>query len=213
VSGGFPALHLVTDDGVLAGPGFALRAAELLENGGARLALHLRGPATPAARLYELARGLAPTASRSGAWLLVNDRADIAAAAGASGVQLGARSMDAATVRRLLGADARIGVSVHGPREARAAAEGGADFLVAGTLFATASHPGRAGQGTAWLGDLAALGPPVVGIGGITPGRVPEVLAAGATGVAVVRGVWAAGSAGAAARAYLRMLEEGHGYG
>jgi thiamine-phosphate pyrophosphorylase len=186
-----PRLHVVTDDGVLADPRFSRTARAVLAAGGSGLALHLRGSGTTGRALFEAARTLSTAARDAGAVLLVNGRVDVAMAAGADGAQLPARGLPVQAARRLLGAARVIGSSVHSTDEARAVA-GGADFLLAGTLFASASHPGRPAAGVAWLRELAALGPPVVGIGGIDAGRVAEVLEAGAVGVAVLGAVWSA---------------------
>lgn len=204
--GRVPPLHLITDDATLREPGFAARAEEALLAGGRSVALHLRGPTTSPRLLLELARRLVPVAGAAGGWVLVNDRVDVAMAGGARGVHLASRSMRATDARRLLGSDAWIGVSVHRVEEGEDAARQGADYLLAGTLFATPSHPGRRGTGTEWLRSLAAAGRPVIGIGGVTPERVRPVLDAGAAGVAVLRGVWAAGRAGPAVMEYLQAL-------
>jgi thiamine-phosphate pyrophosphorylase len=208
-----PPLHLVTDDEVLARPGFLARAAEALEAGGERVALHLRGPRMEGARLFGLSTALVPLARAAGALLLVNDRLDVALAAQADGAQVGARGIHPADARRMLGAERWLGVSVHGRDEADAAAGGAPDLLLAGTLYPTASHPGRAGAGPALLASLADLGVPRVAIGGITPERVGEVAAAGAAGVAVLRGVWEAERVGEAVEAYLAAWEASSGPG
>ncbi len=167
------------------------------------MALHLRARGLPAREVLAIAVRIAPVAAASGSLLLLNDRVDLAMALGVDGVQLGSRSMPVADARRILGAQAWIGASVHSAAGgARAAAEG-ADFLLAGTLFATTSHPGRPGSGTAWLGDLRI---PAIGIGGITPERVPEVRSAGAAGVAVLRAVWEAENPATSVRALLAAL-------
>lgn len=184
-----PVLHLVTDDRVLADPAFPRRAASALEAGGPSLALHLRGPGTDGGPLFRLAARLLPVARAAGAWVVVNDRIDVAGCAGAHGVQLGQRSLPLAVARRLI-PGTPVGVSVHSPEEARDAA--GADWLVVGTLFATPSHPGQPGAGAGILGRIAAAAPhvPLVGIGGVTPERLPLLREAGAHGFAVLRGVW-----------------------
>lgn len=195
-----PALHVVTSDAVLADDGFLANAGTLIEARGAGLALHLRGPGTPARRLHALAAALVSRARAHGALLLVNDRADVALAVGAHGVQLGRRSLPAAAARRL-NDGWLVGSSVHGTAEAEAAA--GADFLVVGTIWATPSHPGRPGAGPALLGEVRRASPlPVIAIGGITPARAREARRAGADGVAVVRGIWGAADPVAAAAAY-----------
>lgn len=203
-----PALHAVTDDAVLARADFGETARRVLEAGGPRLALHLRGPRTGGRALHGLAAALLPAARGAGALLLVNDRADVALAAGADGVRLGARGIRPEDARRLLGAEAWIGASVHTRGEAEEAAAGGADFLVVGTLYATPSHPGREGAGPAHLAALADVGLPRVGIGGITPARAPEVRAAGAHGVAVLRGVWDAPDPARAVEQYLKEMSD-----
>ena len=87
---------------------------------------------------------------------------------------------------------------------------GDADYLVVGTVFATPSHPGRMGAGPELLARVqAATSIPLLAIGGITPERVAEVVAAGASGVAVLSGIWGAAEPGAAVLGYLRSLPEG----
>lgn len=202
-----PRLHLVTDDGVLTRHDFEPLALRLAGRGGERVALHLRGPRTGGRALWRYAGALAEPVRAAGAVLLVNDRVDIARACGAAGVQLGETSFPPREARRLLGGTAWIGASVHDREAAAAAADDGADFLLAGTLWETASHPGRAGLGAAWLRELLPLGVPVLGIGGVTPGRAAEVRRAGGHGVAVIRGVWAAPDPAAALDAFLEALE------
>lgn len=202
---GVPRLHVVTDDAVLARPGFTDTAGRLLAAGGPGLALHLRGHGTEAGRLYALTAALAAPARDAGALLLVNDRVDIALAAGAAGVQLGRRSLPPRSARALLPRDARIGYSAHAGEEARSAVEGGADFVVLGSVFPSASHPDRAGMGTGMLREAEA-GAPIIAIGGVSPERVGEVLSAGAHGVAVLSGVWSAPDPEDAVRRYLSLL-------
>lgn len=140
--------------------------------------------------LHELASRCAEATRGTGTRLLVNDRADIARAAGADGVHLTARSLEAATVRRAFGADFLIGVSAHTPEEARAARDGGADFAVFGPVFDTPSK--RALGSPAGVGNLRevarSLSPfPLFAIGGVTRRGVRQVLQAGARGVAAIR--------------------------
>jgi thiamine-phosphate diphosphorylase len=187
--GSLPRLHLVTDDSILASPEFDRLAARLLERGGPAVALHLRGRLR-GGEFWRRAAACGPSARAAGAALIVNDRIDVALACEAAGVQLGSGSFSVEEARRLIGPRAWIGVSIHSSEEAEDAVARGADYLLAGTLFQTPSHPERSGAGTTWLRDLRALGRPVLGIGGIRPDRVGEILEAGAWGVAVVRGVW-----------------------
>lgn len=200
-----PRLHIVTDTATLLSPTFAETAAALLAAGGPRIALHLRGPGLGGRLLWRLAEACAVAAARGGARLVINDRLDVARAVGAWGAQLGHRSFEVLDARRLLPSSAAIGVSIHDPTMARSAAEEGADFILAGTLYASASHPESPGTGVQWLSSLTD-GPPIIGIGGVTPGRIPELLAAGAHGAAVIRGVWARPSPVTAMEEYLKEL-------
>jgi thiamine-phosphate pyrophosphorylase len=192
-----PPLHVVTDDTVAARPDFLRAARRIAEEGGPAVALHLRAPSAPGFAVYGWAEALRAITRDAGALLLVNDRVDVALAVDADGVQLGRRGLTAADARALAGAERWIGVSVHAPDEAQAEA----DFLLAGNVYATASHPGRAGIGPAALAGYAS---PVIAIGGVTPERVAELRAAGARGVAAIRGVWDAPDPARAVRGYLR---------
>jgi thiamine-phosphate pyrophosphorylase len=126
-----------------------------------------------------LARG---TACR----VIVNDRLDVALAAGASGVHLREDSVSIDAARRLATAGFVVGRSVHDA--AAAAGARNADYLIVGNVFETESKPGREPLGLAGLRDVvtAASGCPVWAIGGITPDRVPEVIACGIEGVAAI---------------------------
>lgn len=203
-----PRLHVVTDDRILARADFHAAALEVLEAGGARIALHVRGPRTSGRALHRAAARLLDPARRSGACLVVNDRVDVALVLGIGQVHLGGRSMPAAAARRLLGPDALVGRSVHSAAEAGGDA-GPIDYLFAGTVFATPSHAGTAPGGVEVVRAVAAASPaPVVGIGGITTGRAARVFSAGARGVAVIRAVWDAPSPADGARCFLDSWSE-----
>lgn len=203
-----PALHAVTDDAVLARPDFLALADAVLAAGGRDVALHLRGPGSGGRSLYEFAEPLARAADRNGGLFVVNDRVDVALAVGAGGVQLGRRSMLPADARRILGDGPLVGVSVGSTAETWDAAEGGADFVLAGSVFPTATHSGRKGMGTRGLGGIASFGIPTVAIGGITPERVAEVRAAGARGVAAIRAVWDADDPATAVARFLEAWKD-----
>lgn len=185
-----PPLHLVTDDAVVALPDFLARAAVAIEAGAERVALHLRAHGHSGRRIYEWARELRRLCDSNGACLWVNDRVDVALAVRADGVQVGRRSLPIPDVRALLGAAPRIGYSAHSVGDVRAAVGEGADVVLLGPLYPTASHPGAPGLGREALREACRLPVPVVAIGGITPARVAEVKGEGAAGVAVLRGVW-----------------------
>jgi thiamine-phosphate diphosphorylase len=206
-----PRLHAVTDDEVLADPGFADRARAMMIAHGPALALHLRGHGTRGAKLYELAESLVETSRDGGAVLVVNDRVDVALASGC-GAQLGHRSIPVDVARTLLGPDRALGYSAHDAAEARSAGQAGADFVLLGTVWASSSHPGRPGAGIGLIdetvADLASRpdAPLVIAIGGVTPERAAEAVAAGAHGVAAIGGVWAAADPVAAAGWYLESM-------
>jgi thiamine-phosphate diphosphorylase len=202
-----PRLHLVTDDEILARPGFTHMAHDLLAAGGPGVALHLRGHATPAARRHVLGTDLAAAAIRTGAWLLVNDRVDIAMAVRANGVQLGSASLPVPDARALLGAGARIGYSAHGAAETLQAEADGADFVLVGTIYASASHPGREAAGRDMLAECAGRAAvPVLAIGGVTEARIADVAGAGGYGVAVLGGVWHAADPTAALGGFIAAI-------
>lgn len=140
--------------------------------------------------LYELAASAARETCGSDTRLLVNDRADIARAAGADGVHLTTRSLEAGVVRRTFGEDFLIGVSTHSLAEASNAQRRGADFATFGPVFDTPSKRAY-GQptGLAALEEAAhALAPfPLLALGGITLERARDTLRAGAHGLAAIR--------------------------
>ena len=170
--------------------------------GGTRVAVHVRAPRLSGRDLYELATKVAQLQTETGAWAIVNDRADIALASLARGVQLTSRSITPADAVRFA-PDLWIGASVHSPADARAAADGGAHWLVVGHPMEGAAH-GEPDRGTAFIERIAAdHALPVIAIGGVRPEHVPALRDAGAYGVAVIRGVWNANDAGAAVIDYL----------
>ena len=122
--------------------------------------------------------------------LVINERVDVAVAAGAHGVQLGEHALPVKDARAILPPDAWIGRSVHSVEGAVAAEQDGADFLVVGTMFATDSHPGARAAGPQLMREVAVrCRLPLLGIGGITPDNLGDVIGAGATGVAVIRSI------------------------
>lgn len=173
-----------------------------MREGGPELAVHVRGRETAGHRVHDLALQLQGVARESGAWLIVNDRIDVAMAVGADGVQLAQHSLSLDEARGVGGSSLRFGVSVHSADEARLALA--ADWLLVGTLWATPSHLGRAGAGTDRLVEVARVNSaPRIGVGGVTPARACEVRDHGGAGVAVLRGIWAASHPMKALNAYL----------
>lgn len=119
--------------------------------------------------------------------IVVNDRLDVAIASGAHGVHLRERGIDVANARRISGAGLLIGRSVHSAEAAIHARS--ADYLIAGSVFPTASKPGEAASlGLEGLRDVvrAAGDCAVWAVGGITAERLPEVVRCGARGIAAI---------------------------
>jgi thiamine-phosphate diphosphorylase len=197
-----PVVHAVTTDAILLRPDFLESAQGIMRALGSRVAVHLRTRGLAAARLHDLALALALAQRRTGAWLLVNDRVDIALATGARGTQLTSRSLRVLDARAIAPGLA-LGASVHSVEEARAAAADGADWVVAGNVYETPTHPDAAERGPAFVAELSsAVRIPVIAIGGIRPEHVPFLRRAGARGVAAIRGIWDADDAERAAIDY-----------
>jgi thiamine-phosphate diphosphorylase len=202
-----PRVHAFTDGAVLAAGDFGIRAAAIAA-GGPAVALHARHPGGTGAGLALTAQRLVSLARPPEAAVFVRGRADIAAVVGGHGVQLGTSDLVPADARRVL-PGGWIGRSVHTVEEARAAVAEGADFLVVGSIYRTASHPEREPAGPELVTRTARLGVPVIAIGGVTSKRVAELKEAGAYGVAAIRSLWQAADPAAATMAMLSpWLEE-----
>lgn len=156
----------------------------------------------------EEARALAMTLRPRGVPLIVNDRVDVALAAGADGVHVGQDDLAADAVRRLVGDALLVGLSVTSVAEAHATDPVLVDYVGIGPVFATATKPDAAPPlglaGTRAACDvLGALGVPSVAIGGIGPANAADVLATGVDGIAVVSAICAAADPARAAAALL----------
>jgi thiamine-phosphate diphosphorylase len=156
--------------------------------------------ATPASRLFAVARDLAPFQRETGAWIVVNDRVDVALAAGAKAIHLRARSLPIDDARRIAPALA-VGVSVHDTEGAERARS--ADWLFGGAVYETSSHPGQRGRGDEFVRELVGTGARIIAIGGVRPEHVAHLRSLGVWGVAAVSGIWEANDPSAAARRYL----------
>jgi thiamine-phosphate diphosphorylase len=133
--------------------------------------------------LYDLSRQAVDAVKGSTTRVIVNDRLDVALAAGAHGVQLRAGSFSASRVRTLVPTGFLIGQSVHSISEAAAARA--ADFLLYGTVFETGSKPGVAAAGLEQLSAVVqSTAVPVLAVGGVSTENMPQVLDTGAAGVA-----------------------------
>jgi len=177
--------------------------------GGVRM-VQVREKDLPPRALLDLVRAVLRAASEASGGagsvrVFVNDRLDVALAAGAQGVHLGASTIPVAAARRIAPRLA-IGYSAHALDEALEAERDGADFVAFGPVFETASPSAKAPpRGLARLSEVCrALRIPVFALGGITAARAPGALAAGAAGVAVVSDVTEAGDPAAAAEAIVK---------
>ena len=162
--------------------------------------IHIRAPNCSAGEIFEWGTALRSLGGDR-AHLVINDRVDIAIVLGARFVQLPEGSLPLAVVRRNF-PNLVIGASVHSLEASIAAEQNGADWLLLGNIFATSTHPGRAGVGTQLIQRIReTCGIPIVAIGGIDRDNVSMVRDAGATGVAVISAILSADDPGSEARA------------
>ena len=173
--------------------------------------VQLREKGLEAGEELALLEVFAAACRRHGRLLAVNDRADVALAAGADVLHLGQDDLPVPVARRILGPGPLIGRSSHSPAQAdAAAAEPGVDYFCAGPLWATPTKPGRPSTGPGLAAHVAQAKPPRpwFAIGGISLDRLDEVLAAGATRVVVVRAITEADDPAAATRAFTKRLHQ-----
>lgn len=207
-----PVLHAVTNDEIVSRPQFTERARAVMRAMGPRGALQLRASRMAQdkpARFVELALTLVEEQERSGAWLVINDRVDVALIACARGVQLTRYSLDVADAMQVVmkrstpgGSPAcTIGASVHSLEEAIAARLAGAAWGVVSDVLtlpekgrderAASPQHSRDEAGPALLERLVRYsGIPIVTIGGVAPRHVGALRRAGVYGVAAIRGIW-----------------------
>lgn len=176
-------LYLVVSDGWPSSPEEQCRAG--LE-GGARV-VQLRLKEYSRKRIFEIAERLRSLTSDAGAWLIINDHADIAAAVDADGVHLGQDDLPIAEARKVVGPHRIIGISTHSLEQALSAYRAGADYIGFGPVFPTATKDAGAPRGVDALREVVASVPiPVVAIGGISRKNITQVMFAGACGAAVI---------------------------
>jgi thiamine-phosphate pyrophosphorylase len=201
-------VYLVTDRPALLGRAL-LDVVAAAVAGGASM-VQLREKTASTREFVELARAVLGVTRPRGVPLLINDRLDVALAAGADGVHVGQDDMHPRDVRALLGPEALIGLSVTGEDEARGAIGLPVDYLGAGPVFATATKKDAgAPQGLAGLSRMVALAQvPVVAIGAITLDNAASVMATGVAGLAVVSAVCSAVDPATAAAALRRIVRE-----
>ncbi len=200
-----PRLMLVTDRALCGGSEGLITVVEEALSGGVD-AVQLREKELPLDDLLPLARRLRAL-TRGRALLIVNGTLAIALACEADGLHL---PEAASPVQRPPG-EFLVGRSVHSLEAGRRAAVERADYVIAGPVYPTPSHPDVPPAGTDLIsGVVGAIRLPVLGIGGVSEGRIVEVVRAGAAGVAVITAVLAASSPSGAARGLRRALDAAH---
>ena len=177
--------------------------------GGVR-AIQLREKDLGGKALFSLAEKTTTLCARHGASLFINDRIDVALAVDADGVQLGSGSLPVDAARKLMGDKRVIGASTHSMKEALAAEEAGADFILFGPVYFTLSKTAYGNpQGLERLQEaVEKISLPVYAIGGIKPENVAAIKKTGARGIAAISAVMSAEEPAAATRELLRLLKE-----
>ena len=199
-------LCLITDPGGSDCSAEMLKRVELALATGVSLVQYRRKQGTDALRLQE-ARQLAELCQAYQALLIINDRIDLALLVNADGVHLGQDDLPHAAARQLMGPEKLIGRSTHRLAQLEQAQEEGADYLGVGAVYATATKADRTAAGLGWVRDASASARiPWFAIGGINGDNITEVLAAGASRVAVVSAIMGASDPAAAARQLLTQL-------
>jgi thiamine-phosphate pyrophosphorylase len=186
------------------------KVSAFVEGGASVVQLRLKG--RPARELLEATRAALKLA-RGRALVLVNDRPDVALAAGADGVHVGEEDLPVAEVRRLVGPRLLVGATARTLEEARAAVAQGADYVGFGPIFATSTKdlnvPAR---GLAMLEEVArSLAAPVVAIGGIGLAQAALVARAGAAAAAVISDVLGASAPAERARLFVEAFARARG--
>jgi thiamine-phosphate pyrophosphorylase len=182
-----PRVYPITDTQI-SGLSHAEQVA-LFADGGATL-VQLRDKHATAAEFYEQAKAALAVANPRGVQLIINDRVDVALALPGTGVHLGQDDLPPEAARRLLGDYAIIGCSTHSLTQIQEAATLPVDYLAFGPIFRTSTKENPdpvVGLGTLKLAREALGEKPLVGIGGISLANAPEVIAAGADSVALIR--------------------------
>lgn len=196
---------IVVTDRALAAPRDVVDVVRACLEAGAP-AVQLRDKQATSRELFEQALRLRALTAHFGALLFINDRLDVALAAGADGVHLGPHDVPLAAARRVAPRPFLIGVSTDDPAAAARAAIEGADYVGCGAVFGTRSKPDvgaeRIGpEGVAAVARATAI--PVIAIGGITPDNARALAGSGAAGLAVIGAVMAAADPGDATRRLL----------
>ena len=193
-------LYAVTDRRALPAGVTLAQAVEAALDGGVTC-LQLREKEASAGEILALARTLLPLCRARRVPLLINDRVDIALAAGADGVHLGQEDLPLPEARTLLGPDRILGATAHTVEEALRAQAEGADYLGVGAMFPTGTKTNTIPTSADTLKAIcAAVSIPVVAIGGVTAQNLPTLAGTGIAGAAVVSAIFSQRALTAAAR-------------
>jgi len=199
-------LYVVTERKLTGGRPLLEVVEESLAGGATIVQLREKDISTRA--FLELAFRVKEVTRRHGATFIINDRVDVAMAAGADGVHLGQDDMPLELARRMMGRQAVIGISVSSVKEAVTAAEGGADYLGVSAIYSTPTKTDAPAIGLGGLREIRkAVRLPLVAIGGIHLGNAADVIRAGADGIAVVSAIMSAADPRRAARALLEEVK------
>jgi thiamine-phosphate pyrophosphorylase len=201
-----PRLYVILDAALLTVP--EIEFAQKLADAGVRL-LQYRNKSASSRELFESASRLSSFLVPSGVSFVVNDRADIALLAGASGVHVGQDDLGEKETRSVIGAGKLVGVSTHNLEQFEHAAATSADYIAVGPVFSTSTKANPDPLvGINFIRRVRALtSKPIVAIGGITLDRAAEVIGAGADSVAVISDILLAPDPGKRARQFLDLLE------
>lgn len=181
--------------------------------------VQLRDKELEARELIVRAELAAAVCARHGVPFILNDRPDLALAAGADGVHVGQDDVPPAVARKILGPDSIIGLSTHATSEWAASRDEPVDYLSAGPVNATPTKPGRPGTGVGYLSEVASTaqggrdGTPWFVTGGVTTESVPSMAAAGARRFVVVRYLTESPDPQSAASALRKVIDDEAGWG
>jgi thiamine-phosphate pyrophosphorylase len=203
-----PRLYAIVDAAQI-GPRSPLAIFDALVSAGVGL-IQYRNKEGSSLQLFDTSWQLAGRAQKCHATFIVNDRADVAQAAGADGVHLGQDDLPVELARGVIRAGALVGLSTHSPAQVEEADRSSADYIAFGPVFPTQSKQ-RPGAPVGLEGLRAArkaTGKPLVAIGGITVENARAVIEAGADAVAVISGLLEHSDVGAKAQQFLQILDE-----
>ena len=201
-----PRLYVILDAALLKIP--VKECAKSLVDAGVRL-IQYRNKHAAGRELFKTSRELAEYLNPLGVQFIVNDRADVAALAGARGVHVGQDDLGVEQVRQVMGEGKCVGVSTHDAGQFRGVLETSADYIAVGPIFATGSkeNPDPV-VGVGFVRETRGMTDrPIVAIGGITLERAAEVIEAGADSMAIISDILGAENVGQRARQYVDLLE------